>query len=72
MNSRFISVFFGFTSPSLNSHKVRGPNKGTYSDMDKVNNVLLKLRYSLKNLVKFYIIILSIIEFYLEAKKFED
>lgn len=55
MNSRFISVFFGFTSPNLNSHKVRGTIKGTYSNMDKVNYVLLKLRYHLKNLVKFYI-----------------
>ena len=55
MNSRFSSVFFGFTSPNLNSHKVRGSIKGTYSNMDKVNYVLLKLRYYLKNLVKFYI-----------------
>lgn len=53
MNSRFISVFFGFTSPNLNLHKVRGSIKGTYSNMDKVNYVLLKLRYYLKNLVKF-------------------
>lgn len=55
MNSSFVSVFFGFISPSLNSHTVRRPIKGPYSNPDKADYVLMKPSYSLKNLVKFYI-----------------
>lgn len=50
----FISVFSGFTSPNLN-YLVRRPIKVTYSHLEKVNYVLLKLSNSLKNLVKFLI-----------------
>lgn len=41
--------------PNVNSPLDRRPIKGTCSNLEKADFVLLKLRRSLKNLVKFYI-----------------